>query len=391
MNEQGRLSYLLARYVNNECSAQEFDELAECMGREVNAELTQALKEIWEQTEDKPAKTDVEWQEFYTAMMSSSIKNKKIKFSTWQKIAVAALFILVGATALMVYQYAAPANTVAVNKLKNAQELSPGGNKAILTLADGKKIILDGINNGTVANQTGISITKTSDGQLVYTISAVKAAETAVLKYNTIEVPRGGQYQITMPDGTRVWLNSMSSLKYPLHFSATERKVELTGEGYFEVAKSPKVPFRVKTTNQVIEVTGTHFNVNAYQNETATRTTLLEGGVKVLSTDGAKKIILTPGQQSELTSAGFIVKAVDTERATAWKNGNFMFSNDDIGSIMRQISRWYDVDIVYQNNAAKARFSGNISRFEHAAQVLEILELTGLVHFKIEGRRIIVM
>ncbi|WP_276346233.1 FecR domain-containing protein [Daejeonella sp. JGW-45] len=312
----------------------------------------------------------------------------------WQRVASAAAIILVASLGIYLYRTNLAAEP---QPLAGVQEndILPGGNRATLTLADGRRIDLNEARNGELANQSGIRVTKTADGQLVYTISDSGPASED-LSYNTIETPYGGQYQVNLPDGSRVWLNSASSLKYPVHFSGKERKVEITGEVYFEVARNPAMPFRVKNEGQTIEVLGTHFNVMSYPGESTINTTLLEGSVKVFSSKGSK--LLTPGQQARNGNGGIDVVTVDTEEVIAWKNGFFIFKSEDAQSIMRQISRWYDVDIEIQGDISRKNFGGRISRSRNISEVLEVLESTGSIKFKIinggsheNERRIIAM
>lgn len=277
-------------------------------------------------------------------------------------------------------------------------DFPPGGNKAVLTLADGTVINLDEANTGAIASQAGIKITKTKDGQLIYHISplntgASKTEDTAeeALPYNTITTPRGGQYQVNLPDGTKVWLNAASSLRYPVLFGSKERKVELSGEAYFEVAKDKIKPFRVLSNQQVVEVLGTHFNINSYHDEENTRTTLLEGSVKVFSHLAKQSILLKPGEQSQVEGSSLSVKAIDADGAIAWKNGFFVFNAENIPSVMRKISRWYDLEVIYEGNVNDQDLAGSVSCFKNVSEVLNTLELTGLVHFKMEGRRITVI
>lgn len=291
----------------------------------------------------------------------------------------------------------------AQTKTQKNIEIKPGGDKAILTLANGSQIILDNVQDGIVATQSGISIRKDANGKVVFDASAV-APRNLAAGFNTIATPRGGQYQIVLPDGSRVWLNAASSLAFPTFFSGKERNVELTGEAYFEVAKNKSKPFKVLSQNQTVEVLGTHFNINAYPDEDVINTTLLEGSVRVSkrSADGKKESgerLLKPGQQAKL-GADIQVSNADVQAAVAWKNGYFVFAHEPIQSIMRQLSRWYDVDVVYQGKTTTENFTGTISRFENISEVLDMLQLTGAVHFKIESqmvnmqkpqRRIIVM
>ncbi|MNK47393.1 fec operon regulator FecR [compost metagenome] len=297
------------------------------------------------------------------------------------KFAAAAVLLVVFSVGLFFYNKS-DENTVAM-------EILPGGNKALLTLGDGQKISLNDAADGNIADQANVSITKTADGQLIYTV--VNAEDNSLpASYNTVETPKGGQFNIVLPDGTKVWLNAASSLRFPTYFAGKQRKVELSGEGYFEVSRNKEAPFIVKTDHQEVEVLGTKFNINSYKDEGVTKTTLLEGRVRVSSAFAVHT--LKPGQQSLLKGTSLAVADVDTEIAVAWKNGQFMFNDEHLEVIMRQISRWYDVEVAFAHKPAPTKlFWGTISRFENVSQVLEILEMTKSVKFKIEGRRIIVL
>lgn len=318
---------------------------------------------------------------------------------------VAAIFFLIaGVVAYSWINREVEKPVIVKNKIRIIKnEVLPGGNKALLTLANGDKIILDNAKNGVVATQAGINIRKTAEGRIIY--DAAKPDERAsALSYNMITTPRGGQYQITLPDGSKVWLNAASSLKFPASFSGKERVVEVTGEAYFEVEKvtsasGERVPFKVISANQMVEVLGTHFNINAYADEVTINTTLLEGSVKIWQRATQQAKYLKPGQQARV-GKDIQVTNVDVRGAVAWKNGYFNFSQENIESIMRKISRWYNVDITYRGNITRENFIGSISKFEQVSQVLDMLQLTGSVHFKIEdstgehateGRRIVVM
>jgi transmembrane sensor len=272
------------------------------------------------------------------------------------------------------------------------QKILPGGNKAYLTMANGTVITLNGLKNGTLSTQTGIRINKVKDGILSYNKQAGdQKNDSQELTYNTINIPRGGQYQLVLSDGTKVWLNSSSSLKYPAAFIGKDRKVELSGEAYFEVAKDRTKPFTVNVNGMSVQVLGTHFNINAYSDERVIKTTLLEGSVK-LSGNG-QQAMLKPGQQGAFNDqqTAFNVSEADVDDAVAWKNGFFVFNNEDIQTIMKRISRWYDVDVVFPEKFKRKNFGGTVSRFKDVSEVLHSLELTGSVHFKTEGRRITVM
>lgn len=277
-------------------------------------------------------------------------------------------------------------------KLKN--DIAPGGNKAILTLADGSSIVLDSASNGTIGQQGNIKVQKLDNGLLTYTINGKQVTESDEAFYNIISTPRGGQYHVILADGTTVWLNAASSIRFPVAFTGTERKVEITGEAYFEVAKNKAIPFKVKTASSEIEVLGTHFNVNAYNDEATQKITLLEGKVKIsvpaLAGNQSPKF-LRPGQQAGINKGGKInvIDNADTEESVAWMHGHFQFKSADLKTILRQIARWYDVDVEYKGNA-NLHFTGQLAKNENVSKVFEKLVLTGEVHFKIDGKRIIV-
>ncbi|SMC59910.1 FecR family protein [Pedobacter nyackensis] len=265
-------------------------------------------------------------------------------------------------------------------------DIKPGGNNAVLILGDGSEVNLNSIKNGEVAMQAGIKVEKRADGQLIYTI--VKNAENRSKElFNTIQTPIGGQYRINLPDGSLVWLNAASSLRYPTSFSGDERRVELIGEAYFEIAKDKARPFRVVSHQQTVEVLGTHFNVNSYEDEDNTRTTLLEGGVKIYARANKETLVLKPGQQSQVSANSINVKDVDASDAAAWKDGYFVFNAESIPSAMRKIARWYDLEISYEGDINQD-LAGSVSRFTNVSEVLKTLELTGLVHFKVDGRKV---
>ncbi|MGV3685232.1 MAG: FecR family protein [Daejeonella sp.] len=301
--------------------------------------------------------------------------------------AVAAVFIVV----LGIYFYRSQQTDTRLAQVIETK-IVPGGTKATLTLSDGSRIILDDAETGVLASQSGVSIQKTADGQLIYSVSnstAPAAQSGNELMYNTIETPVGGSYQINLPDGTKVWLNAASSLSFPTKFSDGSRVVKLTGEAYFEVAKNKHMPFSVKFNKQVVEVLGTQFNINSYTDEGADKTTLFEGSVRL--SQGSKQVVLKPGQQAVYEKDEMKVKDTDLEEALAWKNGYFMFKNENIKSIMRKIARWYDVEVSYSGNIPDIGFGGTISRSTDITEVLNALQLTNSIHFKIEGRRITVM
>jgi len=270
-------------------------------------------------------------------------------------------------------------------------DVLPGGNKAILKLSDGKTIVLDNAQNGLLAEQGVVQIEK-HEGQLTYSSSL----STETVAYNTLATPAGGQFQIKLPDGTRVWLNASSSITYPTAFTGNERRVTITGEGYFEVAKDASKPFKVtiqKATGEQrpaeVEVLGTHFNINAYDDEAAVKTTLLEGKVRIVKEQSVA--ILKPGQQAQVSNQGKlqVKENADMEEVVAWKNGEFLFQSADISTLMRQVARWYDIEISYPNGKPKDKFSGKIGRNVNLSQLLKILEYSE-VRFELKGRTLIV-
>lgn len=265
----------------------------------------------------------------------------------------------------------------------------------MLTMADGRSIQLSQDKNGVKINADDLTY---NDGTNIHALSA--AGTTQQLQSEqllTLSTPRGGQYQLVLPDGTKVWLNAASSIKFPGSFSnLSNRKVELSGEAYFEVTKNTLQPFIVASSKQEVKVLGTHFNVSAYVDETATRTTLLEGAVQVNSLAGGpysdrNAIIIKPNEQAVCYNDKIDVMPIDAQAEVAWKNGEFVFVSEDIERILRKISRWYDVEVTYKDKLTHTTFSGSISKFETVSQVLRKIEMTNSIHFKLEGRRIIVM
>jgi transmembrane sensor len=267
-----------------------------------------------------------------------------------------------------------------VNPLPVKNDVAPGGNKALLILADGSTIVLDSAANGAIAKQEMTTIRKSADGQIIYEAnsSPVSRLPSAVL-YNTMRTPKGGQYQLTLPDGSKVWLNAASSITYPTTFNGSTREVSMTGEAYFEVAKNRSKPFVVKTTKEEIRVLGTEFNVNAYEDEAAMKTSLLEGSVKI----GNKT--LRPGQAY---ISGHVVQT-NTQQDVAWKNGYFNFDKADLPAVLRQLSRWYDIEVKYEGPVKRRVFRGELQRNLTLMQITNILKEMD-VKFRLENRTLFV-
>jgi transmembrane sensor len=316
---------------------------------------------------------------------------KKAPFIRMSKWRIAAAASLVGLIMITAYFLVFQGNKKEVvrqetpaRKYKN--DVAPGTNKAILILADGSKVVLDDTQNGLVTTQGSAAVIKLGS-KLSYEDSSSGPKK---IVYNTIATPRAAQYQVELPDGSLVWLNAASSLRFPTAFTGSERRVEITGEVYFEVANNKAMPFIVSVNEAEIQVLGTHFNVMAYSDENVVTTTLLEGAVQFVS--GNKRNLLAPGQQSQQTKDGTvnILRDVNVNRVTAWKNGLFDFDNASIETIMRQLSRWYDVEVIFKSRHNKDLFMLEVPRSSKLSDVLKILELTGNIKFEIDGKKVIV-
>jgi transmembrane sensor len=310
---------------------------------------------------------------------------KKIKL--WQKIASAAAILTVIAGGLIYYNQ----KQDHIQSTSNyANDVAPGKMGATLTLADGKKILITDASAGVIGNQAGVRISKTADGKIVYEITD---NNTSGSEYNTLSTVNGQQTEVRLPDGSLVFLNAASSIKYPASFARLkERRIELSGEAYFEVAKDKAHPFIVLSNNQAVRVLGTKFNINAYGDNDVTRTTLLEGSVELSANKDLQKSRLSPGQVALLKSGKVTVQQADAELEMAWKLGFFSFQSAPLENVMQQISRWYDVDIYYPDPQLKGiLFSGTVSRYDNISGLLRAIEKTGVVKFKIEGRTITVL
>ncbi|WP_316833929.1 FecR family protein [Pedobacter nutrimenti] len=320
---------------------------------------------------------------------SLGLEIPKKKVQLWPRLAAAAaIFVVMG---LGLYFYKSKGHHP-VSEYAN-DIASKGKNTATLTLANGERIKLSDAKVGKLADQAGIQISKTKDGQLMYEVKA-SVGQTANT-WNTLSTAKGEQYSVGLPDGTKVWLNNVSSLTYPASFaSSKERRVQLKGEAYFEVAKDKFHPFVVKTQQQEVTVLGTHFNINSYTEDNQTTTTLLEGSVKVSALDGLQSKIIKPGEEVLNADHELQVRPANLKATMAWKEGYFRFNNENLENIMNQVSRWYDVDVVYAGNRkelASLTFWGIVSRDKNVSEVLKMIERAEKVKFKIEGRTITVM
>lgn len=303
---------------------------------------------------------------------------------TPSRVAAAVFLILSLAGAWYIMSNQGSKETMTDESTLHAIDLPPGSDQGILTLTDGSQIVLGSVATGMLARQGNTLIQKIEDGLVAYT------GEDASLEpgLNTLTVPSGGKYSLVLPDGSRVWLNAESSITFPTAFSGRKRSVKISGEVYFDVAKDPARPFIVQVgNNRQIRVLGTQFNVNAYSDEEEITTTLLEGSVEILPGGNAGLAVrLKPGEQAAFSETGQISvrHGVNTDEIVAWKNGMFHFEKADIQSVMRQISRWYNVEVVYEGPLPNRSFSGKIDRQSNASEALDILRFTGL-NFRIDA------
>ena len=411
MSDQVRIAQLIDKYTAGEATPAELETLALLLEEPAAEEIAKDhLLQLLRQTSPLSEHSEIRWQVIQEEIRRGTAslqlpgestspeqpaKRGLLHLMTRNRVrwsAAAVLVLGLSAWFWMRPKTSAPAPVMTTAK---ADRL-PGGNIAVLTLSDGSTIVLDSAQNGTLAHQGNTSIAKLANGQLAY--NSLNEKPTTIL-YNTLSTPRGGQYKIILPDGTAVWLNAASSITYPTAFTGANRTVRVTGEAYFEVAKDVAKPFKVQfalpadthstSDTGTIEVLGTQFNINAYTDEEMIRTTLLQGSVRVVNKNAT---LLKPGQQLALDKQGTATLNPDAnvEEAIAWKNGNFNFEYADIKTVMRQLARWYDVDIIYQGNITTEKFVGEIPRNSKLTEVFKILELSN-VHFKVEDRKVTVM
>lgn len=391
MKEQNALA-LLKKYQQGNCTEEElhllrswFHESSFEKAQEVNeAKLAGISAEIWEKVQ------------LYK-------NNKQTISKMWPRLAAAAILLIICTAGLLAY---IDQSSIKSNHQKMANVM-PATSKATLTLADGKIISLTDVAAGEIVHQSGIHITKTETGQLIYTVIPDKNRDPhdAEQMYHIISTPKGGRYQVNLPDGSKVWLNSASSLKYPVVFAGNERKIELKGEAYFEIETlmsdrgDHKIPFKVSVYRSnggkhTVEVLGTHFNINSYEDEPLIKTTLLEGSVRISVSRNAGQngygIILKPGEQSNFKEGVINISKADIAHVMAWKNGLFMFKDDELKDVMKEVSRWYDIDID-EEAIPDLHFNGTISRQDNLATVLKMLEVTGDVRFVLTGRKLKVL
>jgi len=384
---------LIVKYLQGDISDREMDQLTQWRKEsEANELLFRKFTQGQDVLDELSAFRAPDRDQVLESLLEKIQAPRRTSFAYRRYVGYAAAAVLVLALLLLIIPRRLQTNDLAQT---SGIELLPGGNRAVLILEGGMEIDLDNADTGEIARQGRAVISKSGEGYIAYELVKDDAGQKpADVTYNTIATPRGGQYRLRLPDGSRVWLNAHSSLKFPIHFHSGERRVELKGEAFFEVQHQPDQPFRVVSGKQTVEVLGTEFNVNGYTDESGITTTLVNGKVKIrLGAENASAggVTLAPGQKALVgnQSDDIVVSEADIEESIAWKNGHFQFNDADLGTIMRQIARWYDVDVEYRGNVAGIRFRGKIPRDVPAVQVFEILKTSG-INIETEGRKIIV-
>ena len=390
MEGANRTKYLLNRF-NNGTATQ--DELRELEALLADPQTSGLLRELWGKI---PEDARIFEEEKSETMLARIVERNKtaakiipLRRNKITALLVAATVLLVVTGSLFLRSVKPTLTTppiIAQSKPENI--VVPGGDKAVLVLEDGSTIALDNTTNGTISTQGAINVSK-ANGQVIYTVNDTRE-EGPAISYNTLKTPRGGQYQLVLADGTKVWMNASSSLHFPTAFPGRERIVALTGEAYFEVAKDASRPFSVRVNGVAVNVLGTHFNVMAYENEEATAITLLEGAINV--TKDKDKVSLRPGQQALLKTGGAlqVINNVNLEETIAWKNGYFQLDHTKLAVLMRQVERWYNVDVAYEGKIPNRQFGGKIPRKSELKDVIKILE-ESKVYSRIEGNKIIIL
>ncbi|MDR6783280.1 transmembrane sensor [Pedobacter africanus] len=380
---------LFQKYINEQCTQGELEEVFAILKNGLYPLEWQ--KVIDDEAEDvlssgKESKLSVQEVNDIYAGIAARLKSGKQIQKLWPRIVAVAAAVALIVSGVYFFNYRNDQTDAGLSSA-SIHDAKPGKVGATLTLADGKKIRLDDVANGELASEAGVSISKSADGQLVYEIKAGKADPARI---NTLSTAKGETYKVRLPDGSLVYLNAASSLTYAASLNERgKRIVKLSGEGYFEIAKDKVHPFVVKTAGQEVEVLGTHFNVNAYSDEVAVKTTLLEGAVQVSS--GTVRQVLKPGFQAVNDGRSIRTAKVNTEDVVDWKEGDFYFENVDFRSVMRKISRWYDVELVYDSSVPNTiKSNGVISRNNDLSAVLKLIERSGQVHFRIEGKKVFI-
>ncbi|SDL83751.1 FecR family protein [Pedobacter sp. ok626] len=378
---------LLNKYLDKSCSLEELKKLFSYIDLPEYRERLEIVMDENYKTLVPGAEVDaINWDEMFSSIVEDRAKGKVR--SLWLPIAAAIIVML--SVGILTWdnqqQKKQKTSTVSIKK-----DIAPGGNKAVLKLADGTEIVLDGHSTGMLADEDGTKISKTAEGMLLYDAAKSDGDETLVKNHiNTLTTPSGGQYMLILPDHSKVWLNAESSISYPSVFSGEERNVSLIGEAYFEVAKDKQHPFKVKAGAMEVKVLGTHFNIMSYAEEGQTQVALAEGSVRIDLGNNSRTLI--PGQQASIKAGSMQIslRNVDIDEVTNWKNGLFQFDNTPLEQVMRQIKRWYSVDVVYQGVKPDLYITGMISRSNNVSKILALIEETGGIDFVIGDKQIIV-
>ena len=403
----GRLRYLLQKNAAKECTGEEMRELYELIAANSDETLYPLLEEVYNRIDPSVRVEDIDWEAMFSRLANEAslvrgtpVASMSARFiPSWVRYGAAALVVgLLGTAAY--FLISSPAHHVIAKEALAPADVSPGGNKAILTLANGSRIALDSAATGILANQGNTTVVKQAGGGLAYQSLGTSRNKylkgtpglpaTAAVLYNTLTVPRGGQYRLTLPDGSEVWLNAASSLRYPTAFTGGERRVEITGEAYFKIAIDASAPFIATAGGMEVQVLGTQFDINAYEDEPFVRTTLVQGSVRV---GGAgSHLTLAPGEQVRLAGGGSlrVIRDADVDAEIAWKEGQFTFEETGLREIMKQAARWYNVEVEYEGEVEDRTFTADVSRNRSLSALLKALEATSDLHFRIDGQKLIV-
>ena len=399
--EENRLKLLLQLYLDNKISKEERTELMEYLKNNDTSAIAGLIDDSMLRLEEVPHLTADESDSVLHRIITDNrfIQTdkqdtvKRFPIIKWLAGIAAALVFIVAASIYFVKDQATKQNIANERWDAAAKQIQPGAQRAILKLGNGAVVELNHTAGETLVNTKRVKAVKTQSGEVVYNAisSGLGSSHSPSVEYNTLITPRGGEYQLILADGTHVWLNSASSLSYPVEFNGSKREVKLNGEAYFEVAKDKTKPFIVSANNMQVQVLGTHFNISSYSDDAKHVTTLLEGSVQIKKNSHVE--LLKPGQQAVTSSTSDIIdiSQANIRTAMAWKNGYFIFNDEDLLDVMKKISRWYDVDVSYQGQIRDKLIGGTFKKSKSIKALLQHLEKISGNHFDITGRRIIVM
>lgn len=392
MNDPERVRELLDRLAASTASEEEVRELLSLTENGDNeVPVRKTIEALWDSYDKDMTLPPTDWENIYASIVATPVAGRGKIRRLIRQLAVAAAVIFAAGTGLWLFFKKPPppeklAALPQVQRFKN--DVQPGVNGAVLTLGNGQHIIIDSARSGTIATQGNVAIVKQGEG-----LSYQPGGSPAVVVYNTLSTPRGRQFpNLVLPDGSKVWLDAGSSIRFPTTFTGKERKVEITGQVWFNVVHNGKMPFRVMVKGTEIEDLGTQFDINAYDDEGCVKVTLLEGSIQLVN-QGKSPVVMKPGEQAELNSGSDAVihPSVDLDQVMAWKEGIFFCDDADITSVMRQVARWYDVDVIFKEHIDKRVSLLNVPRTVTLTQILKIMEMTGNVKFLIDGKKVTVL